>query len=182
MRRVAAATLSLAWVAVFATLSVFALFAAEDGADAAAAAFRLPLASEDVAGIAGRPAFAGFCLGAAVVAALFATVAVTSFLNAERDPGQGKLVADMGFGGALGLSILAFLATYMHAASGLAAATVALAALLVASLLVMRSLMAVQEPEASPVTIRRMALGAAANVAANENVVRFPVERVAGTR
>ena len=182
MRRLAAAALSLAWVAVFATLSVFALFAAEDGAGAAAAAFRLPLAPEEIAGIASRPAFAGLSLGAAVVAALFATVAVSSFLNTERASGQGTLIADMGFGGALGLSVLAFLATYIHSAHGLAATTLAVAGLLVVSLLVMRSLLAVQQAApVSPVTIRRMALGAAATIAANENVVRFPVER-AGAR
>jgi hypothetical protein len=183
MRRLAAATLSLAWVAVFAAFSVFALFAAEDGAPAAAKVFGLPVAPEDIAGIASRPAFAGFSLGAAVVAALFATVAVSSFLNASEGSGRDMLVADMGFGGAIGLSVLAFLPAYMHSAPGLAVAMVAVSALIVVSLLIMRSLLAVRPAGVdAPVAIRRIALGAAAAVAANANVVRFPVERATGVR
>lgn len=182
MRRLAAATLSLAWTAVFAALSVFALFAAEDGPAAAAAAFHLPISPADMSDIASRPAFTGFCFGAAVVAALFATVALSSAMNAGGQSGQGSAIADMGFGGALGLSVLCFLAAYVHSGDGVAIATLAVAALLVASLLAMRSLLAARQTASdAPVAARRMALDAA-NVADNMNVVRFPVERVAGAR
>jgi hypothetical protein len=180
MRRLAAATLSFAWMAVFAALSGVTLYAAEDGAGATVAAFHLPLSADAVEGMASRPALAGFCLGAAVVAALFATVLVSAVINAENDLRQGIFIADMAFGGASGLTLLALLATLMHPIYMLAAAAVVLAGLLVTSFFAMRAALAVRDVGASGSSsvVRQMALGAAASI----NVVRFPIERAAGVR
>jgi hypothetical protein len=178
MRRLAVATLSFAWMAFFAFWSGLSLLAAEDGVGAAAAA--LGLSPEMLDGIASRPALGGFCFGAAVVAALFATVLVSALLNTQKELRQGAMIADMGFGGAFGLAVIAFLAFYLHPVHSLAAAAIVVEGLLVASFLAMRAAMAEQAGEAagSLADARRLARHAAANV----NVVRFPIERVLGVR
>lgn len=176
MERFIAAAVSLFWTATFAGMSGFALLAADRGPPAAVEAFGLPVAAADLATFADRPIFSGLSLGAAIVAALFATVIVSSVLNGRQHLRQGAFIADMAFGGALGLVGLAAIAFAIRLTfvplSTCAVALTALASAFVA----MRWAMRVEEAPA-PIAVRRMALDAAANA----NVIAFPMAaRAAG--
>jgi hypothetical protein len=179
MKRLTAALLSFAWTAFFAAAAWSFMLVAEDGIAATSARLGLPAAPEAVVALATRPAMAGLCLGASVVASLFATVLVTAILNGERNVGQGKFIADMGFGGGFGLAGLAAANLLAQSAFAPALAVVLAGGVLLASFFAMRAVMADAETAAErPMPARWLALDAAAHI----NVVRFPVERAAGVR
>ena len=181
MTRLVAATISLVWAAAFGGLSAICLIAADRGGVAAGLAFHLP-ASIDLEALAGRPLFAGLSFGAAIVAALFATVAVSCALNGRQHLSQGAFIADMAFGGAACLMAITGGALALEAAAPQVAALVAVATALAASFRALRR--ALKQPiaeQVSPAGARRMAIDAAANT----NIVPFPVNTgnaVGGTR
>ena len=170
MTRLVAATISLVWAAAFGGLSAFCLIAADRGPAAAGDAFRLP-ASVDPAAFAEAPLYAGLCFGAAIVAALFATVAVSCALNGRQHLVQGAFLADMAFGGGACLTAIVGGALALDAATPQIAALVAFAVALAASFGALRRALKPPAVEpAAPAAVRRMAIDAAANT----NVVAFP--------
>jgi len=169
MERLAAASISLLWAAAFAGLSLFALLAADRGVGEAVAAARLPISPDRLAEFADRPIFGGLCLGAAIVSALFATVAVSSALNGRQHLGQDRFIADMAFGGAFGLALVVSLAMFLRVdGAAFLAALFALCAI-AGSFPAMR--WAMREERVAPLVVRRMAIDAAA---ASSNIVAFP--------
>lgn len=181
MKRLTAALLSLAWTAFFAAAAWAFMIAAEDGIHATAAWLGLPALPETAATLATRPAMAGLCLGASVVAALFATVLVSAMLNDEENTGQGRFAADMAFGGGFGLAGLTAASLLAQSAFGPALAVVTTGGLLLVTFFAMRAATAERDMVAAgpgPLPARWVALDAAAHI----NVVRFPVERTAGAR
>ena len=181
MKRLVAASTASLWMAAYAGLSVLALLAAEHGVPAALAWFRLPAAAGMI-DFASRPMLGGFCLGAAIVAALFATVVVSSVLNPREHLRQGALIGDMAFGGAFGLMGITTLAALFFGALPLLAASLPALAVLGAGFAAMRWAMRPDAAEApTPLAVRRMAV----NAAADANVVAFPLRARAamgGTR
>jgi len=166
MTRLVAATISLVWAAAFGGLSAFCLIAADRGPAAAGDAFRLP-ASVDPAAFAEAPLYAGLC----IVAALFATVAVSCALNGRQHLVQGAFLADMAFGGGACLTAIVGGALALDAATPQIAALVAFAVALAASFGALRRALKPPAVEpAAPAAVRRMAIDAAANT----NVVAFP--------
>src|SRR5690606_14752568 len=118
------------------------------------------------------------CFGATTVAALFLTTAVSVVLGGREWPAHGRFINEIAFGGAFGVAGLVLL-TVALATSGAPLYAAALAiALLVASFVTMRALLADPAPPAlgAPEAARQMAALAAANV----NVVRFPYYRTDG--
>jgi len=181
MKRLTAALLSLAWTAFFAAVAWSCMLAAEDGIDATAAHFGLATAPETLASLATRPVMAGLCLGASVVAALFATVLVSAILNTEENIGQGRFVADMAFGGGFGLAGVTAAGLLAHSSFLPTLVAVMAGGALLVTFFAMRAAMAEREVVVigpRPVPARWVALDAAAHI----NVVRFPIERVAGAR
>lgn len=171
MTRLVAATVSLVWTAAFGGLSVVCLLAADRGGAAAGGIFRLSGAI-DLATLAGRPVFAGLSFGAAIVAALFATVAVSCVLNGRQHLAQGAFLADMAVGGGAGLIAMVGGALALSAAPPQIAALVLVAVALVASFRALRWALTPPVPApVAPATVRRMA----ADAAANTNVVAFPL-------
>jgi hypothetical protein len=172
MERFTAAAVSLFWTATFAGISGFALLAADRGPPAALQAFGLPLGAADLATLADRPIFGGFSLGAAIVAALFATVIISSVLNGRQHLRQGAFIADMAFGGAFGLFGLAALAFAIRLSFLPLSACVVMLAAVAASFAAMRWAMRPEDVQAAtPIEVRRRALDAAANA----NVIAFPI-------
>lgn len=170
MTRLVAATISLVWAAAFAGLSTLCLFAADRGASSAVSVLGLP-AAVDPAAWAGRPVFAGLSLGAAIVASLFATVALSSALNGPRHLSQDGFIADMAFGGAAGLLALAAISLLANAGSAEIGGLVLVALALAASFRASRWALRAPAPPA-PAPARLMA----AEAAANTNVVPFPLK------
>lgn len=181
MTRLVAATISLVWAAAFGGLSAVCLIAADRGAAAAGLVFGLP-ASMNLAALADRPVLAGLCFGAAIVAALFATVAVSCALNGRQHLAQGAFLADMAFGGAACLTAIVGGALVLNAAAPQLAALVLVAVALAASFRTLRWALKPPAPEpVAPAAVRRMAIDAAANT----NVVAFPLKAtnaMGGTR
>jgi hypothetical protein len=172
MTRLVAATISLVWAAAFGGLSAVCLLAADRGPAAASLAFRLP-AALDLGALAGRPVFAGLCFGAAIVAALFATVAVSCALNGRQHLAQGAFLADMAVGGAACLTALIGGALVLNADAPQIASLVLVAVALAASFRTLRWALKPPAPEpVAPAAVRRMA----ADAAANTNVVAFPLK------
>lgn len=182
MKRLVAASTASLWMAAYTGLSVLALLAAEQGVPAALAWFRLPPGVASAIDFASRPMLGGFCLGAAIVAALFATVVVSSVLNPREHLRQGALIGDMAFGGAFGLMGITTLAALFFGALPLLAACLPALAVLVAGFAAMRWAMGPDaEDVPTPLAVRRMAV----NAAADANVVAFPLRTRAamgGTR
>lgn len=176
MKRLVAATISLLWTAGFAAVSTICLFAADRGAAAAMAALHLP-ASVDLTAVADRPVFAGICFGAAIVSALFATVAITCAMNGSEHLSQAAFMSDMAFGGAAGLAALATVSLLAHAATPEIAVVVLFCLVLALSFRVARWALrpGIGDPAATDTTARVMALGAAAS----SNVVVFPLRPAA---
>lgn len=186
MNRLIAALLSFAWAAFFAFAAWGMMLVAEDGIHAATAVFGLTALPREIAEVASRPVAGALCLGAAVVAALLATAFVSTALNRDDHVGQGRFLAEMGFGGALGITGLMAATLFAQSAAVHAMWLAAIAAALVGSLLAVRaSLVDRRLPEeVSRPAARMLALeAAAAHVAGSHaNVVRFPIERTAGVR
>lgn len=181
MTRLVAATISLVWAVAFGGLSVLCLVVADRGAAAAGLAFRLP-ATVDLAAFADAPVYAGLSFGAAIVAALFATVAISCALNGRQHLAQGAFLADMAFGGAACLTAIVAGATMAGAAAQQVGALVLVAAALAACFRALRWALNPPAPEpAAPAVVRRMAIDAAANT----NVIAFPrkaTNTIGGTR
>jgi hypothetical protein len=172
MERFTAAAVSLFWTAAFAGISGFALLAADRGPRNAIEMTGVPFEVADLATLADRPIFGGLSLGAAIVAALFATVIVSSVLNGRQHLRQGAFIADMAFGGAFGLVGVAMLALAIRMAFAPLGAFAAVLVAVVASFAAMRWAMRDEDGEVlAPMAVRRMALDAAANA----NVIAFPI-------
>ncbi len=186
MNRLIAALLSFAWAAFFAFAAWGMMLVTEDGIHAAAAVFGLMALPPELAELASRPVAGALCLGAAVVAALFVTAFVSTALNREDHVGQGRFLAEMGFGGALGITGLMAATLFAQSAAVPAMWLMATAAALIGSLLAVRAALGGDRmpEEISRPAARMLALEAAAAhlAGSHANVVRFPIERTAGVR
>lgn len=178
MKRTAAILTALGWTAVFTLVSIFALFGAEDGAASAMERFGLPFAAPAFGSIPEQALMGGLCFGAAAVAALFATVALSHTLSPEEGASQTRYLNEIAHGGAFGVAGLISLTVALGGGGAALACALAWLALLVGSLVWLRTALAdpLPVPLEAPVVARRMAEQAAANV----NVVRFPFYRAGG--
>lgn len=176
MRLTAAILISLGWTAVFGLVAVFALFGAEAGAPAAP----LPLLLENLPldNLSGRAVMGGLCFGATVVAALFATVALSVLLTGDDAASHTRFLAEIAHGGAFGIAGVVTALTAITGPGLVLGGVFAWLVLLVASLLALRAALAdpAPAPLPAPEVARHMAVAAAANV----NVVRFPYYRAGG--
>jgi hypothetical protein len=178
MKRAAAILTSLGWTAVFGLAALFALFAAEDGAASAVLRFGLPYEFHAMGTLPGKAVMGGLCLGATMVAALYATVALSVLMLAREGAAHTRFIVEVAHGGAFGIAGLVVLFIALSGSGWMLAVALAVLALLVASLVMLRAALAdaEEEPAQAPMVARQMAAAAAAN----SNVVRFPYYRAGG--
>ena len=178
MRRIAASLTALGWASLFAAWAVAAILVVEDGGVRALAAVGIPLDESIVGSLAGRAVLGGLCFGASVVAALFVTVALSLAVTTATARAHVRFLSEMAHGGALGLGTLVMLKLAVSEHAGAFALSVGVLALLVASLVGLRFVLA--DPVVVPVSARVVARRMAVAAAANSNVVRFPYYRAGG--